>query len=85
MNTRERARYEALMADRRTIEGAAGWLRAGAWEDGYAGLKDQDRCFMLAALLESLSLQLDRVPGGLRIEAVRAAEWLIGGSANVRF
>ena len=39
-------------------------------------------------LLESLSLQLDREPTGLprrRAEVVRTAEWLVGGSVNVRF
>ena len=85
MNTTERRRFEALMADRRAIELAAAWLRQNASQENYAGLSDHSRALQIALLLDSLSLQLDRVPSGLRIEAVRVAEWLVGGSANVRF
>lgn len=85
MTAAERRRFEALQADRQALDVAAAWLRLRAWEQAYAGFKDKDRAFALASLLESLSVQLDRVPEGLRIEAVRTAEWLVGGSANVRF
>lgn len=85
MNRRERAQWDQLQADRQALNVAAAWLRMRAWEQAYAGFKDKDRAFALASLLESLSVQLDRVPEGLRVEAVRTAEWLVGGSANVRF
>jgi|tagenome__1003787_1003787.scaffolds.fasta_scaffold19081001_1 hypothetical protein len=85
VTTAERRRWEALQADRHALDVAAAWLRYRAWEQSYAGFKDKDRCFALASLLESLSVQLDRVPEGLRIEAVRTAQWLVGGSSAVRF
>jgi hypothetical protein len=85
MNRRERAQWEQMQADRQAIDVAAAWLRTRAWQDSYAGLADKDRGFALATLLESLSVQLDRIPDGLRVEAVRTAQWLVGGSVNVRF
>ena len=85
MTTAERRRFEQLQADRAHIESAAAWLRQNASQENYAGLSDHSRALQIALLLDSLSLQLDRVPKGLRIEAVRVAEWLVGGSANVRF
>jgi hypothetical protein len=85
MNRRERAQWEQLQADRLTLDTAAAWLRHRAWQESYAGMRDKDRAFVLAAFLESVSVQLDRVPEALRIEAVRTSEWLVGGSAAVRF
>ena len=85
MTAAERRRWEALQADRHTIDVAAAWLRYRAWQDSYSGFRDKDRAFVLAAFLESVSVQLDRVPEALRIEAVRTSEWLVGGSVAVRF
>jgi hypothetical protein len=48
----------------------------------YAGLHDKDRAFMLAGILDTLSLHLDRVPPGLRAKAVRGVE--VGCSATGR-
>src|SRR5690348_13573133 len=81
---REQAQWDQLQADRRAVDTAAAWLRTLAWEESYAGFNGsggKDRAFALASFLESVSVQLDRVPEGLRIEAVRTAEWLVGGSA----
>jgi hypothetical protein len=85
MNRREQAQWDQLQADRQAIEAAAAWLRHRAWDQAYAGFKDKERAFALASLLESLSVQLDRVPDGLRAEAVRAAQWMVGGSRAVWF
>ena len=85
MNTTERRRWEQLQADRQAIDLAAAWLRQNASQEDFAGFRDKSRAIQVAMLVESLSLQLDRVPSGLRVEAVRVAEWLVGGSANVRF
>jgi hypothetical protein len=57
---------------------AAAWLRSQAWQEHYAGLRDQDRAFMIAMLLDTLSLQLDRIPPGVRAETVRVSCWLLG-------
>jgi hypothetical protein len=78
MNTTDRRCYEQLQADRKAIDTAAAWLRERAWQGEYAGLHDKDRAFMLAALLDTLSLQLDRNPPGVRAETVRIARWLLG-------
>jgi hypothetical protein len=88
MNRRERAAWDELQADRAQVELAAAWLRQIAWTQSYAafnGFGGKDRAFALATFLESVAVQLDRVPEGLRVEAVRMAEWLVGGSASVRF
>jgi hypothetical protein len=85
LNATDRRRWQELHDDRLIVDRGARWLRDQAWQESYAGLHNKDRAFMLATLLESLSLQLDAVPDGLRREAVRTAEWLIGGSTNVRF
>jgi hypothetical protein len=54
------------------------WLRERAWLERYAGLHDRDRAQMLAMLLDTLSLQLDRVDPAVRSEAVRVSRWLLG-------
>jgi hypothetical protein len=71
VNTTERRQWEALQADRTTIERAASWLRQNAWQESYAGFREKDRAFAAAHLMEALSVQLDRVPPGLRAEAAR--------------
>ena len=38
---------------------------------------------MVALLLDSLSLQLDRIPPGLRAETVRVAGWLPGNRGDM--
>jgi hypothetical protein len=81
----ERRRLDALQADRAHIELAAAWLRQNAWQESYAGLSSKDRAFALAAFMESVAMQLERIPPGLRAEAVRAAQWVTGGSRAVRF
>lgn len=78
LNATERRRWEQLQADRQAIDTAAAWLRARAIQDGYAGLHDEDRAFQLAMLLDTLSLQLDRIPPGVRAETVRVSGWLVG-------
>jgi hypothetical protein len=85
LKTAERRHYDALQADRASIEYAAAWLRQHAWQESYAGLSSKNRALALATFLESVSMQLDRIPPGLRAEAVRAAQWLIGGSRAMRF
>jgi hypothetical protein len=72
VTTAERRRFEQLRDDRRTIDQAAAWLRVMAWQEQYAGLHDRGRAQMLAMLLDTLSLQLDRIPPRVRGEAVRA-------------
>jgi hypothetical protein len=49
-----------------------------AWQESYAGLSDKDRAYSLAHLLETLSLQRDRVPEGLQAETVRVSRWIVG-------
>lgn len=78
MTATDRRRWAELHADRQTIERAATWLRTLAWEESYAGLRDKDRAFAIALFLEAVSFQLDRIPPGLRVEAVRVASWLLG-------
>jgi hypothetical protein len=48
-----------------------------AWHEQYAGLHDRDRAQMLAILLDTLSLQLDRIPPVVRGETVRVSRWLV--------
>jgi hypothetical protein len=83
MNAAERRRWDELQADRRVIGAGAAWLRTNAWEQSYAGFRDKDRAFALATLMDAISMQLDRVPPGLRAEAVRAAAWMVGGSSTL--
>ena len=52
--------------------------RQRAWQEQYAGLHDKDRAFMLAGLLDTLALQLDRVDAAVRRDAVFACCWLLG-------
>ncbi len=73
---------EPQYAERRSVENAAAWLRQNAWQEHYAGFGDKDRAFQLATLMESLSLQLDRLPDGLRTEAVRVAASMIGAPSE---
>jgi hypothetical protein len=82
MNTIQRRRWEALQADRQAVDAAAAWLRQTAWRESYSGLADKSRAFALATFLEAVAVQLDRIPDGLRVEAVRASQWLAGGSAT---
>lgn len=81
VNQTDRRRFDQLQADRNVIDTAAAWLREQAWLEQYAGLHDKDRAFMLAAVLDSVSVQLDRIPDGLRREVVRSARWLLGDRA----
>lgn len=83
MNADERRRWNELQADRQTIDIGAAWLRTRSWEDSYAGFREKDRAFALATLLEALSVQLDRIPDGLRDQAVRTARWLAEGSSSL--
>jgi hypothetical protein len=78
MNQTDRRRWTQLQADRKAIDTAAAWLRERAWQGEYAGLHDKDRAFMIALLLDTLSLQADRIPPGVRAEAVRVSRWLVG-------
>jgi hypothetical protein len=78
VNAAERRRWEQLKADRHDIGRAAAWLRQRAWQEQYAGLHDKDRAFMLAGLLDTLALQLDRVDSAVRRDAVFACRWLLG-------
>jgi hypothetical protein len=78
LNTRDRRRWEELHADRQDIDRAARWLRDLAWQESYAGFKDKDRAFMVAMLLDTLSIQLDRVDSAVGSEAVRVSRWMLG-------
>jgi hypothetical protein len=80
VNETQRKRWEALHVDL-----AAAWLRSQAWEQSYAGSGRRTELVAFAAFRESVSVQLDRIPDGLRVEAVRTAEWLVGCSQAVRF
>ena len=60
----------ALIRDRDTV--------LGTHKEQYAGLHDKDRAFMLAGLLDTLALQLDRVDSAVRRDAVFACRWLLG-------
>jgi hypothetical protein len=78
VTTAEWRRSDQLRADRETVNSAGVWLRSRAWQEQYAGCHDKDRCFQLAMLLDTLSLQLDRAPAGLREETVRVSWSLLG-------
>jgi hypothetical protein len=78
MTTTEQHHGERLRAERQSVEHAAAWLRQNAWQEHYAGFGEKDRALQLATLMESLSLQLDHLPDGLRTEAVRVAARVIG-------
>jgi hypothetical protein len=78
LTTADRRRWEQLLADRKRIDQAATWLRERAWQESYAGCRDNDRAFQLAMLLDTFSLQLDRARRACAGKTVRMAGWLLG-------
>jgi len=76
--TAERRGWEAPHANRQIVDTAGAWLRHRAVQEHYAGAREPDRALMAALLLDSLSLQWDRIPPGLRAETVRIAGWPVG-------
>lgn len=77
MTAADHRRYDQLRADRQIVNEGAMWLRADAIAEQFAGFQRKERAFALAGLLDTLVLQLDRVPEAVRAGAILAAEVLI--------
>lgn len=72
MREADRRRWDAVKADRHVIEQAARQLRHEATQQHYAGLRNPEVAYGLAAILDVLSLHITTLDEGVRWEAVQA-------------
>jgi transposase len=77
VNDRERRRFEQVRQDKQLLEQAAAWIRNEGFQGEYAGFHRKELAFGVAALFDMLIMELDRVPAGVRAQAVSSAASIV--------
>lgn len=76
MDSRERA--QRLLDEKHRVGRAAAELRRRIAQDVYAGLSGQDAAYALCAVLDTASIDLDRLPAPHRRAVSEAATEILG-------